>query len=72
LRFHAPNAEIYFKRVAVTPDQTTTWSSLSAAAVRLCIEQHVDAEQLKTLAVAEQSEKEFLHRWAAQIGAAAP
>jgi hypothetical protein len=101
LRHHAPNAEIYFERVAVNPDQIKAWSlptrptkrdgnthahgfvgdsveldaipaSLLRELLHKCIAQHIDADRLKTLAVAERSEKEFLSRWAAQIEGYAP
>jgi hypothetical protein len=38
------------------------------ALVRRCIERHVDQEQLKLLRVAEQSEREFLTKWASAYG----
>jgi hypothetical protein len=91
LRHHGPNAEIYFERGAVTPEQIAAWSLPSRPTkregnthargsvgdsveldaipasrlrklVRQCIERHVDANHLKTLEAAEQSEKELLHR----------
>ncbi len=96
LRRHAPNAEIHFERVAVTPSQIEQWSlpsrptkrkgnnhakgfegdsvELDAIAaqqlrtlVRDCIERHVDLHQLDVLKVAEQSERQFLQRWADQV-----
>jgi hypothetical protein len=97
LRALAPDAEIHFERIAVTPDQISEWelpsrptkttdtrakafghkNSVELDAIhpdqlRKLVEdvvlQHLPADELKVLRVAEESEKTFLQKWAETLG----
>jgi hypothetical protein len=93
LREYAPDAEIHFERLAVTPEQIERWTLPSRptkqtdsrakkfghaesveldaihpdelrALVRYAINQHLPEDQLDTLRVAEESEREMLRMFA--------
>jgi hypothetical protein len=97
LRRLAPDAELYFKRLAVNENQIREWQlptrptkktdsrahafgaesvevdAIPARQLRALVEQaiycHVDDEQLETLKVAEQSEREYLEAMAHRLEA---